>query len=141
MFTFAAAHKKLRYLLDPPVYAEISARRGATVNLPCLLQDKPAVYKVKWTKLEPLSPGVENVILISNGFAQKGYGPLGPRASLRRAHALDVTLRISDLQLADEGRYRCELINGIEDESVEITLRIEGIKRAFRRVIYYIINF
>ncbi|XP_023657004.1 hyaluronan and proteoglycan link protein 2 [Paramormyrops kingsleyae] len=121
------AHKKLRYLLQPLVCAEISAQRGASVNLPCLLQDKPAAYKVKWTKLEPLSPGVENVILISNGLAQKGYGPLGPRASLRRAHALDVTLRIADLQLADEGRYRCELINGIEDESVEITLRIEGV--------------
>ncbi|XP_048882992.1 hyaluronan and proteoglycan link protein 2 [Brienomyrus brachyistius] len=121
------AHKRLQYLLEPPVYAEILVRRGASVTLPCLLQNKLTSYKVKWTKLEPLSPGVENIILISNGLAQKGYGPLGPRASLRRAHALDVSLRIAGLQLADEGRYRCELINGIEDESVEITLRIEGV--------------
>ncbi|KAJ8398417.1 hypothetical protein AAFF_G00426720 [Aldrovandia affinis] len=120
-------HKKLRYLLEPPVYAEVTARRGANVTLPCLLQTKPPRYKVKWTKLEPLRRGVENIVLITNGQAQKGYGLLGPRASLRRAHPLDASLRINNLELGDDGRYRCELINGIDDESVFLTLRIEGV--------------
>ncbi|XP_036394952.1 hyaluronan and proteoglycan link protein 2 [Megalops cyprinoides] len=134
-FTWASAvfqhqkqvQKKLRYLLEPPVYAEITAPRGSNITLPCLLQAKPPRYKVKWTKVEPLHQGVENIVLITNGHAQKGYGLLGPRASLRRAHALDASLRISNLDLEDDGRYRCELVNGIEDESVILTLRIEGL--------------
>ncbi|XP_035250391.1 hyaluronan and proteoglycan link protein 2 [Anguilla anguilla] len=120
-------HKKLRYLLEPPVYAEVTARRGANVTLPCLMLFKPPQYKVKWTKLEPLHRGVENIVLITNGQAQKGYGLLGPRASLRRAYPLDASLRISNLELEDDGRFRCELVNGIEDESVVLTLRIEGV--------------
>lgn len=53
-------------------------------------------------------------------------GRLGPRASLRRAHNMDASLQLGGLQLRDGGRYRCELINDIEDESVVVTLRIEG---------------
>ena len=36
------------------------------------------------------------------------------------------SLVIAGVRLEDEGRYRCELINGIEDESVALTLRLEG---------------
>ncbi|XP_015192234.1 hyaluronan and proteoglycan link protein 2 [Lepisosteus oculatus] len=122
-----AAPKKLRYLLEPPVYAEVSARRGANATLPCLLRARPAHYKVKWTKLQPHRPGVEDIILITNGHEQRGYGSLGPRAFLRRAHTLDASLRITRLGLEDDGRYRCELVNGLEDESVTLTLRIEGL--------------
>ncbi|MBN3304371.1 HPLN2 protein, partial [Amia calva] len=122
-----AVHKKLRYLLEPPVYPEVSAQRGANTTLPCLLRLKPPRYKVKWTKLEAPRLGVENIILITNGHDQRGYGSLGPRASLRRAHTLDASLRIANLSLEDDGRYRCELVNGLEDESVTITLRIEGV--------------
>lgn len=94
--------------------------------MPCVLRFKPSHYNVKWTKLEPLRRGSENIVMITNGSAHKPYGLLGPRASLRKAHAMDASLRLSNLELEDNGRYRCELINGIEDESVIITLRIEG---------------
>lgn len=118
--------KELKYLLEPLVYAEVTARRGHTVILPCVMRFKPTHYRVKWTKIDPPSQGVENIVLITNGHADKQYGSLGPRASLRRSHDLDVSLRLTDLELEDDGSYRCELINGIEDESVIITLRIEG---------------
>nr|KAF6413276.1 hyaluronan and proteoglycan link protein 2 [Molossus molossus] len=49
---------------------------------------------------------------------------------MRRGHRLDASLVIAGVRLEDEGRYRCELINGIEDESVALTLRLEG--EAFR---------
>lgn len=39
---------------------------------------------------------------------------------------MDASLQLGGLQLRDGGRYRCELINDIEDESVVVTLRIEG---------------
>ncbi|XP_072535626.1 hyaluronan and proteoglycan link protein 2 isoform X2 [Salminus brasiliensis] len=119
--------KDLQYLVEPPVYAEVTARRGQNITLPCVMRTKPPHYRVKWTKVDPLRRGVENIILISNGHADKHYGVLGPRASLRRAHALDLSLLLFGLQLEDDGQYRCELINGIDDESVDITLRIEGI--------------
>ncbi|CDQ72520.1 unnamed protein product [Oncorhynchus mykiss] len=119
------ATKKLKYLLEPPVYAEVTGPRGGNATLPCVLRFKPSHYKVKWTKLEPLRHGNENIVMITNGSAHKPYGLLGPRASLRKAHAMDASLRLSNLELEDGGRYRCELINGIEDESVIITLGIE----------------
>lgn len=121
-----AAPKKLKYLLEPPVYAEVVGQRGGNVTLPCILRTRPSHYKVKWTKLEPEHTGPENIIMISNAHAFKLYGHLGPRASLRKAHTMDASLQLRGLQLDDGGTYRCELVNGIEDESVVITLRIEG---------------
>lgn len=119
--------KKLKYLIEPPVYAEVTSRRGGNVTLPCVLRVRPPRYRVKWTKLEPHHRGLEHIIMISNGRAHKPYGHMGRRASLRRAHAMDASLRLSHLELEDDGRYRCELVNGIEDESVVVTLRIEGV--------------
>ncbi|XP_034001771.1 hyaluronan and proteoglycan link protein 2 [Trematomus bernacchii] len=122
-----AVTSKLKYLLEPPVYAEVVARRGQNATLPCILRTKPRHYKVKWTKLEPENMGRENIIMISNAQAFKPYGHLGARASLRRSHSMDASLQIRRLLLDDGGKYRCELVNGIEDESVVITLRIEGV--------------
>lgn len=124
--TGPAEPKKLQYLLEPPVYAEVTGRRGDNVTLPCIIGTKPNHYKIKWTKLEPEHIGHENIIMISNANAFKPYGGLGHRASLRRAHTMDASLQLRHLELNDGGRYRCELINGIEDENVIITLRIEG---------------
>ncbi|XP_075994428.1 hyaluronan and proteoglycan link protein 2 [Genypterus blacodes] len=122
-----AAPKELKYLLDPPVYAEVAGRRGENATLPCILRTKPNHYKVKWTKLEPERVGTENIVMISNERSFKQYGHLGPRASLRRAHGMDASLQLSQLQLDDGGRFRCELVNGIEDESVVVTLSIDGV--------------
>lgn len=108
------------------MYAEVTGRRGDNVTLPCLLRNKPKHYKVKWTKLEPEPAGIQNIVMILNAHAYKPYGHLGQRAYPRNAHAMDVSLQLSHLQLDDGGGYRCELINGIEDENVVITLRIEG---------------
>ncbi|XP_047453977.1 hyaluronan and proteoglycan link protein 2 isoform X2 [Mugil cephalus] len=121
------APRKLKYLLEPLVYPEITGRRGDNVTLPCILISRPSHYKVKWTKLEPGFVGPENIIMISNARAFKPYGHLGQRASLRKAHSMDASLQLSNLALEDGGMYRCELVNGIEDENVVITLRIEGV--------------
>ncbi|XP_077455098.1 hyaluronan and proteoglycan link protein 2 [Stigmatopora argus] len=118
---------ELKYLLDPPVYAEVVGRRGESATLPCILKSQPDHYKVKWTKLETGRPGPENIVMISDASAFKRHGRLGPRASPRRAHDLDASLQLGALQLGDGGRYRCELIDDLEDESVTVTLRIEGV--------------
>lgn len=63
---------------------------------------------------------------MSNEQGCKPYGPLGRRASLRRAHVMDASLQLSHLQLLDDGMYRCQLVHGIEDESVVVSLWVEG---------------
>lgn len=122
----AAASGTLEYLLEPPVYAEVVAPRGRNVTLPCILRTRPSQYNVKWTKVEVEKAGRENVIIITDGRAWKTYGPLGRRASLRKAHVLDASLQLSRVELEDGGRYRCQLIHHLQDESVFIALRIEG---------------
>ena len=64
--------------------------------------------------------------MIATAHSSKPYGHLGPRASLRNAHSIDASLQLSLLKLEDNGVYRCELVNGIEDENVVITLTIDG---------------
>lgn len=112
--------------MEPPVYAEVKARRGENATLPCVLRTVPSHYNVKWTKVEPLHTGAENIVLISNGHEVKHYGIWQSKASLRRMHALDISLRLTKLELQDSGLYQCELINGMDDESVNIALSIEG---------------
>nr|XP_008515065.1 PREDICTED: hyaluronan and proteoglycan link protein 2 [Equus przewalskii] len=120
-----ASHLGPHYLL-PPIHEVIHSRRGATATLPCVLGTPPPSYKVRWSKVEP-GELQETPILITNGLHARGYGPLGGRARMRRGHRLDASLVIAGVRLEDEGRYRCELINGIEDESVALTLRLEGV--------------
>ncbi|VCW67845.1 unnamed protein product, partial [Gulo gulo] len=120
----AAPHPGPHYLL-PPIHEVIHSHRGATATLPCVLGTPPPSYKVRWSKVEP-GELRETLILITNGLHARGYGPLGGRARMRRGHRLDASLVIEGVRLEDEGRYRCELINGIEDESVALTLRLEG---------------
>ncbi|XP_016076809.1 PREDICTED: hyaluronan and proteoglycan link protein 2 [Miniopterus natalensis] len=119
-----ASYRGPHYLL-PPIHEVIHSRRGATTTLPCVLGTLPPSYKVRWSKVEP-GELRETSILITNGLHARGYGALGGRARMRRAHRLDASLVIAGVLLEDEGRYRCELINGIEDESVALTLRLEG---------------
>ncbi|NXG45842.1 HPLN2 protein, partial [Psilopogon haemacephalus] len=114
----------LQYLLEP-LHATIHTQRGATATLPCLLRSLPRNYRVKWSKVEPANYQ-ENIIIITNGLYHKNYGPLSPRARLRHSHRYDASLTITQVALEDEGRYRCQLVNGLEDESVQLTLHLEG---------------
>lgn len=120
----AAAPPHLQYLLEP-LHAAVHTRRGATATLPCVLRALPRNYRVKWSKVEPANYR-ESIIIITNGLYHKNYGPLSPRVRLRHSHRYDASLTITDVALEDEGRYRCQLVNGLEDESVSLTLHLEG---------------
>lgn len=100
-------------------------QRGATATLPCVLRALPSNYRVKWSKVEPANYR-ESIIIITNGLYHKNYGPLSPRVRLRHSHRYDASLTITNVALEDEGRYRCQLVNGLEDESVSLTLHLEG---------------
>ncbi|NXJ08066.1 HPLN2 protein, partial [Odontophorus gujanensis] len=123
--TGSPATPRLQYLLEP-LHTAVHTQRGATATLPCVLRALPRNYRVKWSKVEPANYG-ENVIIITNGLYHKNYGPLSPRVRLRHSHRYDASLTITDVTLEDEGRYRCQLVNGLEDESVSLTLHLEGV--------------
>ncbi|XP_071583046.1 hyaluronan and proteoglycan link protein 2 isoform X1 [Heliangelus exortis] len=123
--TGTPAPPHLQYLLEP-LHGAVQTQRGATATLPCVLRALPSNYRVKWSKVEPSSYG-ESIIIITNGLYHRNYGPLSPRVRLRRSHRYDASLTITDVALEDEGRYRCRLVNGLEDESVSLTLHLEGV--------------
>ncbi|XP_010562490.1 hyaluronan and proteoglycan link protein 2 isoform X1 [Haliaeetus albicilla] len=123
--TGSPAPPHLQYLLEP-LHTTVHTQRGATATLPCVLRALPRNYRVKWSKLEPANYR-ESIILITNGLYHKNYGPLSPRVRLRHSHRYDASLTITDVALEDEGRYRCQLVNGLEDESVSLTLHLEGV--------------
>ncbi|XP_066465202.1 hyaluronan and proteoglycan link protein 2 [Eleutherodactylus coqui] len=113
------------YLLNP-IHNVVQSTRGANVTLPCIMRRRPRSYKVKWSKVNPEDP-LENLIVISNGQYHKNYDKLKGRVRLRRSHRLDASLIITNLTLEDEGRYKCELINGLEDQSLTLSLQLEGV--------------
>ncbi|XP_077114414.1 hyaluronan and proteoglycan link protein 2 [Ranitomeya variabilis] len=114
-----------QYLLNP-IHSVIHSTRGANVTLPCIMRRRPRSYKVKWSKVNPEDP-LENLIVISNGLHHKNYDKLRGRVRLRRSHRLDASLIITNVSLEDEGRYKCELVNGLEDQSLTLALQLEGV--------------
>ncbi|KAG8449898.1 hypothetical protein GDO86_016537 [Hymenochirus boettgeri] len=122
---FSVDTQSVHFLLDP-IHNVIHSQRGANVTLPCILRTRPRSYKVKWSKVNPANP-LEDLIIISNGRFHKNYDRLKGRTRLRRSHRLDASLVINNVTLEDEGRYRCELVNGLEDQSLTLTLELEGV--------------
>nr|XP_033781542.1 hyaluronan and proteoglycan link protein 2 isoform X2 [Geotrypetes seraphini] len=129
-----------RHLLEP-IYEVIHTQRGANVTLPCVLRTRPRVYKVKWTKINP-TDALENIILITNGQQRKNYNQLSWRVRLRRGHRNDASLVITDVRLEDDGKYRCQLVNGLEDESLFLNLRLDGVVFPYQaRLGRYLFNY
>ncbi|XP_069798574.1 hyaluronan and proteoglycan link protein 2 [Narcine bancroftii] len=103
----------------------VTSRRGANATLPCRLRFVPSGYRVKWVKMN--SRPRENVVLVGNSGQQKGYGEFAKRVRLRRLDKYDISLLLLDVRLEDAGRFKCELINGVDDESAELELQLEGV--------------
>ncbi|XP_075700047.1 hyaluronan and proteoglycan link protein 2 [Rhinoderma darwinii] len=113
------------YLLHP-IHSVVQSTRGANVTLPCIMRRRPRSYRVKWSKVNPEDP-LENLIIISNGQYHRNYDKLRGRVRMRRSHRLDASLIITNVALEDEGRYKCELVNGLEDQSLTLSLQLEGV--------------
>lgn len=60
------------------------------------------------------------------GHRHRSYGNFRGRVRLRRSEPGDTSLVISELRLNDTGRYRCEVIDGLEDQSVMVELELQG---------------
>lgn len=107
------------------------SHRGANVTLPCRYHYEPALasprpVRIKWWKLS--ENGVpEQDVLVAIGLRQRTFGDYRGRVRLRQDRAREVSLEIRDLRLEDYGRYRCEVIDGLEDESGLVELELRGV--------------
>lgn len=117
--------------------SSVSATRGATVTLPCHFRYEPEVVelrrtRVKWSWLPantiyvPADASAETEVIVAIGNHLRSYGSFRGRVSLRRSGPGDLSLVIERLQVNDTGRYRCEVIDGLEDESVSVELKLRG---------------
>ncbi|PNI42745.1 HAPLN3 isoform 4, partial [Pan troglodytes] len=109
--------------------------QGASVILPCRYRYEPALVsprrvRIKWWKLSE-NGAPEKDVLVAIGLRHRSFGDYQGRVHLRQDKEHDVSLEIQDLRLEDYGRYGCEVIDGLEDESglVELELRAESQER------------
>lgn len=115
----------------------VSATRGSSVTLPCHYRYEPELTaprrtRVKWSWLPASSIttneafALETEVMVAMGNRHRSYGSFKGRVRLRRSAPGDMSLVINELQLNDTGRYRCEVIDGLEDESVTVELELRG---------------
>uniref|UniRef100_A0A8C9MBP7 Hyaluronan and proteoglycan link protein 3 n=1 Tax=Panthera tigris altaica TaxID=74533 RepID=A0A8C9MBP7_PANTA len=106
--------------------------RGANVTLPCHYHYEPALLsprpvRIKWWKLSE-NGAPEQDVLVAIGLRHRSFGDYRGRVCLRQDREREVSLQIGDLRPEDYGRYRCEVIDGLEDESGLVELELRGEK-------------
>lgn len=106
----------------------VFAEPGSNVTMPCRLPDPDGSafgIRVKWGKLADDGVTYDDV-LVSMGFHIKTYGNFEDRAFLQQEDSDDGSVIITDVSVKDNGKYRCEIVNGVEDIVQEITLEVQG---------------
>lgn len=109
-----------------PVYSS----NGANVTLPCHYHYEPDLeakrkIRIKWSKLRD-DYTKEQDVLVAIGKTYVAFGDFRGRAHLLQAGRREASLFVSDVRLQDDGKYRCEVIDGLEDESDVVDLRLQG---------------
>ncbi|XP_030650036.1 hyaluronan and proteoglycan link protein 3-like [Chanos chanos] len=109
----------------------VFAVRGSNVTLPCRywydpVLNTPRKIRVKWSWLPP-SEEHESDVLVAIGHKHRSYGEFKDRAHLQQLHPGQISLLLTDVRLKDSGRYRCEVIDGLEDESATVDLELRGV--------------
>lgn len=104
--------------------------RGANVTLPCRYHYEPKLeaprkIRIKWSKLREDSTKDRDV-LVAIGLKHRSFGEFRGRVHLQQESPQEVSLVINDLRLTDYGKYRCEVIDGLEDESGVVELELRG---------------
>lgn len=127
---FLVYFHKIRLHVESPE-SFVSAVQGSNVTLPCHYRYEPALSaprrtRVKWFWLPVNGGGQERDVMVAIGTRHRSYGDFKGRVRLRRNVPGDASLVINPIQSDDTGRYRCEIIDGLEDESVTVQLKFRG---------------
>lgn len=131
---FSVYFNRIRLLVESS-QSSIPATRGSTIILPCHFHYEPEIVeprrtRVKWSLLPaniPAESSAETEVMVAIGNRYRSYGSFRGRVRLRRSLPGDLSLVIERLQVEDVGRYRCEVIDGLEDESVTVELKLQGL--------------
>ncbi|KAF4110871.1 aggrecan core protein isoform X3 [Onychostoma macrolepis] len=117
---------------------------GDTLVLPCYFQDNtvndpgaptigPLSHRIKWSlvtkeKTTNILVASEGVVSIDKGYLDRitmvGY-PMTPT---------DASIKITELHSNDSGVYRCEVMNGIEDDYDIVDVQVQGIVFHYRAI-------
>ncbi|XP_061450966.1 hyaluronan and proteoglycan link protein 3 [Rhineura floridana] len=114
----------------------IYTHRGANITLPCHYHYAPKLHvprkiRVKWSKLREDNTKEQDV-LVASGSKHRSFGEFRGRTWLLQASSQEASLVIHDLRLRDSGKYRCEVIDGLEDESGIVDLELQGVVFPFQ---------
>uniref|UniRef100_A0A671X8U8 Hyaluronan and proteoglycan link protein 1 n=1 Tax=Sparus aurata TaxID=8175 RepID=A0A671X8U8_SPAAU len=117
---------------------KVVTRRGGNVTLPCTIQRDQSMapnrkMRIKWTKLT--SDYLKEVdVFVAMDYHKRSYGTFHGRVHLQGSSPMDASLVITEITLEDYGRYKCEVIDGLEDGTVVVSLDLEGTKGGITRV-------
>lgn len=109
---------------------KVLSSRGGNATLPCKFNREETAapnpkLRIKWTKLTSDYLKEEDVF-VAMGFLKKSYGRFHGRVYLQGASENDASLVITELALEDYGKYKCEIIDGLEDGTGVVTLDLQG---------------
>ncbi|XP_063053667.1 hyaluronan and proteoglycan link protein 3 [Engraulis encrasicolus] len=112
--------------------SSVAAVQGSNVTLPCHYRYEPEIKtprrtRVKWFRVDASDGSREEDVMVAIGARLRSYGGYQGRVRLRRDAPGDASLIINSLNVDDTGFYRCEVIDGLEDESVTVELEFRGV--------------
>ncbi|XP_005996717.1 hyaluronan and proteoglycan link protein 1 [Latimeria chalumnae] len=127
---------------------KVLSHRNGHATLPCKYSrdlqaaaSGPSKIRIKWTKLTQ-DYLKEIDVFVAMGNHRRSYGSYQGRVFLQESCENDASLVITSVTLADYGRYKCEVIEGLEDGTVVIALDLQGVVFPFfPRVGRYNLNF
>ncbi|XP_038557893.1 hyaluronan and proteoglycan link protein 3-like [Micropterus salmoides] len=116
--------------MDSAQTSVFAVRRG-NATMPCRFWHEPEVsspreVRVKWSWL-PAAGGPETDVLVTIGSRSRSFGEFRGRVQLRQDFPGDAALVMTRLQLNDTGRYRCEVVDRLEDKSTLVYLELRGV--------------
>ncbi|XP_051763772.1 hyaluronan and proteoglycan link protein 1 [Ctenopharyngodon idella] len=125
---------------------KVISQRGGNATLPCKFNRDPSSapnpkLRIKWTKMT--SDYLKEIdVFVAMGFHKKSYGRFHGRVHLQAASENDASLVITEITLEDYGKYKCEVIDGLEDDTAVVSLDLQGIVFPyFPRLGRYNLNF
>ncbi|XP_010876477.1 hyaluronan and proteoglycan link protein 1 [Esox lucius] len=126
--------------------SKVVSRRGGNATLPCKFHRDESLppnpkLRIKWTKLT--SDYLKEVdVFVAMGFHKRSYGSFHGRVYLQNSAPNDASLVITELTLEDYGRYKCEVIDALEDGTGVVSLDLQGVVFPyFPRLGRYNLNF
>ncbi|XP_017288339.1 aggrecan core protein [Kryptolebias marmoratus] len=127
-----------------PVERPFSPLLGDKVVVPCYFQDNtvndpgaptiaPLSHRIKWTYLT--TQNVSTILVASKGkvYVEPEYVDRVTLVSYPMIPT-DATMELTELRSKDSGRYRCEVIHGIEDSYDTVNINVQGIVFHYRPI-------